>query len=83
MLKKRRNPYIWGEFSIHKFMFILTGRFNLVVTSVREVWDSNPGPVKWDSVANGSPPLRRFFVSCVAQALSRGGGPRHSLHASA
>ena len=30
------------------------------------------------SVANGSPPLRYFF-----QALSRGDGSRHSLHASA
>ena len=24
-----------------------------------------------------------FFRSCIAQALSRGNGPRHSLHASA
>ena len=33
------------------------------------------------SVANGSPPLRRFFVAIVAQALSRGVGPatRHTL----
>ena len=30
-------------------------------------------------VANSSPPLRRF---CNAQALSRGDGRRHSLHAS-
>ena len=35
------------------------------------------------SVGNGSPPLQFFFRSCVAQALSRGGGPRHSLHARA
>ena len=35
------------------------------------------------SVAYGSPPLQRFsFVvqSCVGQALSRGGEPRHLLH---
>ena len=34
-------------------------------------------------VANGSPPLQCFFEvrSCVAQALSCGGGPRNSLHA--
>ena len=33
------------------------------------------------SVANGSPPLRRFFLSCVAQALSREDEPatRYSL----
>ena len=28
---------------------------------VQEVWGSIPGPVKSDTVANGSPPLRRFF----------------------
>ena len=28
-------------------------------------------------------PTARFFRSCVAQALSHGDGPRHSLHASA
>ena len=51
--------------------------------SMQQVWGSILGLVKSDSVANGSPPLRRFFRSCVAQALSRGDGDRHSLHASA
>ena len=32
------------------------------------------------SVSSGSPP---FLRSCVAQALSREDGPRHSLHATA
>ena len=34
------------------------------------------------SIANGSPPLRRFF-GIVSHVLSCGDGPRHSLHASA
>ena len=29
--------------------------------SVREVWGSIPGPANLHSVANDSPPLRRFF----------------------
>ena len=49
--------------------------------SVREVWDSNPGPVKSDTV----PPMARhrwaFLWNRVAQALNHGNGPRHSLHA--
>ena len=32
------------------------------------------------SVANGSSLAAMFLRSCVAQALSPGGGPRHSLH---
>ena len=36
--------------------------------------------VKSATVANSLPPLRRF---CVARALCRGDGPRHSLHVSA
>ena len=35
------------------------------------------------SVANGLPPLRRFFGAVLLKALSRGDGPLHSLHASA
>ena len=34
-------------------------------------------------VANGSPSLRGFVGAVLPQALSRGDGPRHSLHASA
>ena len=37
------------------------------------------GPVKFDSVAIGLPPVRRFIVD---QSLSRREGPRHSQYAS-
>ena len=40
--------------------------------------DSRADQIKY-SVANGSPPLRRFFRSCVVQALSCANEPRHSL----
>ena len=42
-------------------------------------FDSRAGQIEL-SVAKGSPPLRRFF-GAEAQALSRGDGLRHSLHA--
>ena len=44
----------------------------------RSGFDSRAGQIR-HRVANGSPLLRRFF----GLALSRGDGPRHSLHASA
>ena len=47
--------------------------------SVREVWGSIPGPVKSERLATAA----TFLHSCVSQALSRGDGPHHSLHASA
>ena len=37
-----------------------------------EVLGSVPGPVKSDTVVNGSPLLQRF---CVTQTLSHGDGP--------
>ena len=37
------------------------------------------GPVESDAAS--PTPIQGFFLSCVAQALSRGDGPRHSLHA--
>ena len=46
----------------------------------QEVWGLIPEPMKLDSVANGSPPLRRLRI---AQAFCHGDRPRHSLHASA
>ena len=51
--------------------------------SVREVWGSIPGPVKSTQCRQRLATVATFLRSCVAQALSRGNGPRHSLHASA
>ena len=42
-----------------------------------------PGRKVRPSAANGSSHAATFFRSCVALALSRGDGPRFSLHASA
>ena len=50
---------------------------------VREVWGSIPGPVKSSQCRQRLATVAAFFQSCVAQALSRGDGPRNSLHASA
>ena len=51
--------------------------------SVREVWGSIPGPVKSAQCRQRLATVATFLRSCVAQALSRGDGPRNSLHASA
>ena len=51
--------------------------------SVREVWGSIPGPVKSAQCRQRLATVVTFLRSCVAQALSRGDGPRNSLHASA
>ena len=51
--------------------------------SVREVWGSIPGPVKSAQCRQRLATVAMFLRSCVAQALSRGDGPRNSLHASA
>ena len=51
--------------------------------SVREVWVSIPRPVKSTQCRQGLATVATFLRSCVAQALSRGDGPRYSLHASA
>ena len=50
---------------------------------VREVWGSIPGPVKSAQCRQRLATVAAFLRSCVAQALSRGDGPRNSLHASA
>ena len=50
---------------------------------VREVWGSIPGPVKSTQCRQRLATVATFLRSCVAQALSRGDGPRNSLHASA
>ena len=49
--------------------------------SVREVWGSIPGPVKSAQCRQRLATVATFLRSCVAQALSRGDGPRNSLHA--
>ena len=51
--------------------------------SVREVWGSIPGPVKSTQCRQRLAIVATLLRSCVAQALSRGDGPRNSLHASA
>ena len=51
--------------------------------SVREVWGSTPGPVESTQCRQRLATVATFLRSCVAQALSRGDGPRNSLHASA
>ena len=51
--------------------------------SVREVWGLIPGPVKSTQCRQRLATVATFLRSCVAQALSRGNGPRNSLHASA
>ena len=51
--------------------------------TVREVWASIPGPVKSMQCRQRLATVATFLRSCVAQALSRGDGPRNSLHASA
>ena len=47
--------------------------------SVREVWGSIPGPVKSAQCRQRLATAATFLRSCVAQALSRGDGPRNSL----
>ena len=51
--------------------------------SVREVWGLIPGPVKLAQCRQRLATVATFLRSCVTQALSRGDGPRNSLHASA
>ena len=51
--------------------------------SVRKVWGLIPGPVKSTQCRQRLATVATFLRSCVAQALSRGDGPRNSLHASA
>ena len=50
--------------------------------SVREVWASILGPVKSVTVSPKDATGAMFLRSCVAQALSRRDGSRHSLHVS-
>ena len=50
---------------------------------MREVWGSIPGPVKSAQCRQRLATAATLLRSCVAQTLSRGDGPRHSLHASA
>ena len=51
--------------------------------SLREVRGSIPRPVKLTQCRQRLATAATFFRSCVARALSRGDGPRNSLHASA
>ena len=51
--------------------------------SVPEVWGSIPGPVKLAQCRQRLATAAMFLRSCGAQALRRGDGPRHPLHASA
>ena len=51
--------------------------------SVREVLGSIPGSVKSVQCRQWLATAATFLRSCVAQALSRGDGPRNSFHASA
>ena len=48
--------------------------------SVREVGGSIPGPIKSAQFRQRLVTVATFYWSCVAQALSSGYGPRHSLH---
>ena len=48
-----------------------------------EVLGSNPGPVNLAQCRQRFATVASFLQSCVAQALSRGDGTRHSSHASA
>ena len=50
--------------------------------SVREVWGSIPWPVKSAQCRQRLATAATFLRSCAAEALSRGDGPRNSLHAS-
>ena len=50
--------------------------------SVREVWGSIAGSAKSSQCRQRLAIVATFVRRCVAQALRRGGGPRHSLHAS-
>ena len=52
------------------------------ILSVREVWGSIPGPIRSSQSRQRLAIVAKFVRSCVAQTLSRGVGPRHSLHAS-
>ena len=47
--------------------------------STRKVWGSIPRPVKSDTCSQRLATAATFFWTCVAQALSRGVGPRQSL----
>ena len=51
--------------------------------SVREVWASIPGTIKSAQCRLRLAIVATFLRNCVAQALSPGDGPYHSLHASA
>ena len=51
--------------------------------SVRKVWASISGSVIPSQCRQRLAIVATFVRSCVAQALSRGDGHRHSLHASA
>ena len=54
-----------------------------ILLSVREVLGSISGPVKLNTMSPMVRHLCDVLLSFAAQAVSRGDGPRHSLHASA
>ena len=69
----------WHGEELLSLAAIITGRSGLKRRCRCGGRGAIPGPIKSDTVVNSSPSLRCF---CVAQAPSRGSGPRHSLHAS-
>ena len=68
------------QFAIDRPLAQLLSAYTL---SVQEVWGSNPGSVKLAQCRQQLATAATFLRSCVAQALSRGDGLRHSLHTSA
>ena len=55
----------------------------MTLLSVRKVMGSILRSIESDTVSPTLSTAVTLLRSCVAQALSRGDGPRHSLHASA
>ena len=76
---KQSNSFSPGGTSLHWPVSSVVNR----MPSVREIWGSIPGPVKSAQCRQRLATIVKFLPSCVAQALSTGDGPRHSLHASA
>ena len=66
------------EICINKIVKSLCCKWLKILLSAREDVISISGPAKSCTVANASPPLRRF---CAAQRFCRGDGTRLLLHA--
>ena len=54
--------------------------YDIAIIAVGQGFDSRDGQIG-DSVTNSVATAAMFLRSCVVQALSRGDGPRHLLHA--